>query len=690
MPEAPDQSADSILYLGTDPALRDLLRASAAALGASLRGCRTLAGLALAASLDPPQLLVLEAAALGPRRTPGHVLDRVQEESGVRPPLLCLGDMPSGALEGVQTVLQPPFDDRRLAQALEELLRRPRLEVSRVLLLGDSPVQESLHGRLLRGAGMRVEWVSDPGQIEAVVERLRPHLAILDLDMEAGEGSLDTRLRDCPACGDLPIVFLSGEPSDGEGLAGRRIGGDDYLVKPVEPGQLIATVRACLGGGGQGGVPEVIPPAAEAPGAALVQSAVHFLQRLDKELAEGWGPGPGQAILYLAPDQDLEALAGAVPGDVVGFQRVLADHLAPLVEAGDRAAWLSDLGLALWVTRRDDAEVMAFAQRVLQSLTSSTAGVPPSRGGLSLGVGAFLPPADDAHTLISRAQAACARARSAGGGRVLVHQCPGDADLPLRAGELRATGADEAIAPLLRRALAGDGFRLLYQPILPLRKVTEQRYEVLLRLRTPEGVIIPPLTFLPVAQRLGLLPVLDRWVLSGALRVLRQERDLGRPTRFLIHQTPESLAAPNWLDGVRDEILRFDLIRQRPLLELSAEGILASEVKVRHLFPELARLGIEVCLTGITDGKDHLRLIRRRHVTCVKLAPGLTAQGTLRGLKATVEALHELGVSVIASGVEDPETIGRVWSSGVDYIQGNLIQFPEETLDFNFGETSLH
>jgi EAL domain-containing protein (putative c-di-GMP-specific phosphodiesterase class I)/CheY-like chemotaxis protein len=686
MRQAPDQGVKSVLYLGTDPALWDLLRASIAGSGVSLRGCRTLAGLALAASLEPVEVLILEATALAPGRTPGHVLDRVQAASGVRPLLLCLGDAGEGPLEGGRFVLHPPFDQRRLAQALEGLLHRPRPEGSRLLLLGDSPIQDDYYARLLRGAGMRVERVSDPGQIESTVERLRPHLAILDLDMEAGEGDLGGRLRDCPACQDLPIVFLSGDLSDGEGVSGRRIGGDDYLVKPVEPHQLIATVRARVGGG-EG--PEAGPSVPEGPGAGLVQTAVHFLQRLDKEVVDRRGPAPGEAILYLEPDEGLDALAGAELGDVAVYQRVLVDRLVTLVEPRDRGAWLSDLGLALWVTRRDAAEVAAFAERVLRALESAQAAGQRPLPGLSLGIGAFLPPADDAHTLISRAQSACAQARAAGGARVVVHHCPGDLAPAGDIADGAVNWADEAIAPLLRRALEGEGFRLLYQPILPLRKVADRRYEVLLRLRTPEGVIIPPLTFLPVARRLGLLPALDRWVLSGALRVLRQERDAGRPTRFLIHQTPESLASPSWLDWVREEILRLDLIRQRPLLVFSAQGILANEVQARHLFPDLARLGIEVCLTGITDSKGLLRLIRRRGITCVKLARELASQGTPRVLKAVVEALHGLGVCVIASGIEDPETIGRVWSSGVDYIQGNLIQFPEETLDFNFGETAL-
>ncbi len=699
MLESPGQGVNPLLYLGTDPALLDLLRASAAGLGVSLRGCRTLAGLVLAASLEPPRVLILEAGCLTPGRTPDELLDRVQAESGVRPLLFCLGDGGQSAQDGDQCVLQPPFDAGRLTETLRGLLQRPLPETARVLLIGDSPIQDAFHAHLLRGAGIRTDLVSDPGRIRAAVARLRPHLAILDLDMEtAGEGPLDSRIRDCPGCQDLPIVFLSGDLPYSQGLEGRQIGGDDYLVRPVAPEHLVATVRARLSGAG--GL-EAGPSALDAPGGGLVLTGTHFLQRLDKAVVDGPMPGSGQAILYLEPVLDVSAPgrpgdsgspAGAPPGEVIGYQRDLVSLLGRLMEPGDRAAWLSDQGLALWVSRRDDTEVAELADRILRALARSPveARSHPALRTVGVGVGSFLPAADDAQTLVSRAQSACARARVAGGARVVIHECPGD-DIPaLGERDAASGGVDRAIAPLLRRALAGEGFRLVYQPILPLRKLSDQRYEVLLRLRTPEGAIIPPLTFLPVAQRLGLLPALDRWVLSGALRVLRQERDAGRPTRFLIHQTPESLATPNWLNWVRDEILRLDLVRQRPVLEFSAQGILAHEAQARQLFPELTRLGIEICLTGITDSKDLLRLIRRRRVVCVKLARELASQGTLRGLRSMVEGLHELGARVIASGIEEPEMIGRVWSSGVDYIQGNLIQFPEETLEFNFGETSLH
>jgi len=310
--------------------------------------------------------------------------------------------------------------------------------------------------------------------------------------------------------------------------------------------------------------------------------------------------------------------------------------------------------------------------------------VPPRAGvariSLSIGIGSLLPSVDNALTLLSRAQSACEAAQRAGGDRVLVHRTLDDPAM---------SGGEFGDAPLLRllqRALAGSGFELVYQPILSLRKAHQERYEVLLRLRTPQGDIIPPLTFLPVARRCGLLPDLDRWVLSKALQTLRQERDAGRRTRLMIHQCAASLAEPGWLQGVRDEILRLDLIHQRPVLEFNARDLLADEDQARLLFPELGRLRIEVCLAGVTDSEDVLGLIARRPIGSVKLAHTLARRETGARLRLLVQALHQRGARVIAAGIEDPEVIGRIWSSGVDYIQGNFIQFPEDTLCFNFQE----
>ena len=244
---------------------------------------------------------------------------------------------------------------------------------------------------------------------------------------------------------------------------------------------------------------------------------------------------------------------------------------------------------------------------------------------------------------------------------------------------------DVRILEWVRGGLTGPGFHLVYQPIVSLHRHHE-RYEALLRLTAPTGEVLPPLKFLPVVARHGMLPDLDRWVLGAALATLRRERDAGRPTRLVVFQSGASLAVPDWLDWLRAEVARLDLIRQRPALEFSLPEILENEDQARLLFPELGRLGIEVCLAGVTDHRDCLGLIARRPIRTAKLARELVANRDSTRLAALVDALHQRHARVIAAGIETPDAIGYAWSSGVDYVQGNLIQPPQEALNFRFHE----
>lgn len=248
-----------------------------------------------------------------------------------------------------------------------------------------------------------------------------------------------------------------------------------------------------------------------------------------------------------------------------------------------------------------------------------------------------------------------------------------------------APAGDAAVLGWVQSALVGPGFHLVYQPIVSLHRHHE-RYEALLRLTNPSGEVLLPPTFLPIAARHGLLPPLDRWVLGAGLATLRREREAGRPTRLVVFQSGASLSEPNWLDWLRTEVARLDLIRQRPAVEFSLADILENEDQARLVFPELGRLGIEVCLAGVTDHRDCLGLIARRPIRTAKLARDLIANRDAPRLAALVDALHQRHARVIAAGIETPDAIGFAWRSGVDYVQGHFIQPPHAVLKFRFDE----
>lgn len=703
MPQIELTSTARVAVLGLDPAAARRLEDRLAEDGIVPRIFRTVAGLTLALGAEPIRVLVMANEVLPPGERPEALPDRLERAAGVRPETIYLAPRGFGGPAGT-TVFHPPFPIESIAESIVVSLASLPPQPSRVLLVGDSLVQDAALAASLRGAGIQTLRLDGTAGLADSVHRFRPHVAVIDLDMASPDAHAPSALiRDCPGYEDIPVVYLSSDATGDGGFDPRRIGGDDYLLKPLGPGRLLATVRSRLehsvlmsadmtldltSGGSVSGT-------AIRPG-AVGMSRMHFMQRLDQEVAERVEPGPGQAVIYIEPHRAEESGSASVNLSSEAQRRTLAALIRGVTAPGDRGAWLNEHGFALWVERDEETAVVALAERIAMAVQvmadrEGTERVPPA---VRIGIGSFHPRADNAQTLISRAQAACVQAAAearAGGGQgspICIYRSLEPAAQGVASGA--GDAAEGLILDLLRKALSGQGFRLVYQPVLSLRRAVHQRYEVLLRLHAPDGVIIPPLSFLPVAERFGLLPEIDRWVLKGALQTLRAERDAGRPTQLMIHQTPASMASPDWLGWLRGEILRLDLVRQRPMVEFPARDILAHEDQARIVFPDLAKLGIDICLAGVTDDPSVFELIDRRPVQCVKLAHELVTKGTGRALRACVSRLQERGARVIAAGIEDPETIGRVWSSGVDYIQGNFIQFPEEALSFNFTDTQLH
>ena len=683
MPDTNTFIGETVFYFGVDLTLLRTLRDHLGERSIALRAVRTLAGLMLAAGSRPVPVLILEPGILRPGRSVNAILDRLEKGTGLRPHLVCLvGAAPPvergiDQCPGAVMTVAAPWDGARIAEQVVALMTAQRPRPGRVLVV-DALTPERLEiVATLRRGGVLVEQASDLHQVIPALERAPCDLILLDLNLyQDDHRDLAAAIRAHPAADELPIVFLSAEASPEHHGEVLHLGEDDYLARPLDYDHLLATVRRRL--------EQVLSQAASATGAArdrLLLSRTQLIKRLDHAILAHPVTGSGQAVFCIRVDGS-PVLGAAGETDAGPLRPLVTDLIRSTAGTAQRGACRGDGELLLWVRCASNSAVVTLAEAIQQAAGALV--VPPRAGvariSLSIGIGSLLPSVDNALTLLSRAQSACEAAQRAGGDRVLVHRTLDDPAM---------SGGEFGDAPLLRllqRALAGSGFELVYQPILSLRKAHQERYEVLLRLRTPQGDIIPPLTFLPVARRCGLLPDLDRWVLSKALQTLRQERDAGRRTRLMIHQCVASLAEPGWLQGVRDEILRLDLIHQRPVLEFNARDLLADEDQARLLFPELGRLRIEVCLAGVTDSEDVLGLIARRPIGSVKLAHALARRESGARLRVLVQALHQRGARVIAAGIEDPEVIGRIWSSGVDYIQGNFIQFPEDTLCFNFQE----
>jgi len=185
------------------------------------------------------------------------------------------------------------------------------------------------------------------------------------------------------------------------------------------------------------------------------------------------------------------------------------------------------------------------------------------------------------------------------------------------------------------------------------------------------------------------MPEIDRRVVTCALDQAQACCGAHTGLQILIRQTLDSAGSHRWVTWLRDEIAQRDLIHHRPALIFDLDDVAARLDYARIRFAELRQLGIDICLNRMDDSPRAMQILAQLPVSLARLDPGALREMTSARLTALVETVHGSGAALIAAAIEDPQSIGRVWGCGVDFIQGNYIQPAGEGFDFDFVGSEL-
>ncbi|MEJ2388733.1 MAG: EAL domain-containing protein [Chromatiaceae bacterium] len=679
------QKAPRICYLGTDSTLSDELEAPLAQHGLKLQRFAGELELITAPSHSGMcHVLIVDMQRGAAEGQLAEFLDRLKVRFGSTPVLVCIAqandiEVRLQALRvGVKAVFPVPVVAKELVDKLVELAGVGSAMHYRVLIVDDEPVPALFAARVLEKARIETMTVTDPLKVLDALGSFRPDLLVMDLYMPSASGvELTTLIRENDAFFDIPIVFVSGEKDAEKQVEALNVGGDEFLSKPVDPTHLVRTVkhriRAARAARGKVGAATVRDDATG------LFNRRYCLRRLDRWITEQGGHGPGEGVLYIQLDEAdrIHAELGIVAVDpLLGHAaRVLREETGP----DDVVTRFGDHSFALIVSRPDRKALLGLADQLRKAISADAIEVEGRsvRLKVSIGVGFFDPPADDALTMISRAEKACAKASDTGGDRVETWVSV----VPPQRGAMR----DQQIAHLIDASLGSGGFELFYQPMLALRRRHAERYETFLRLRAPDGEYIPPFDFIPVALRHGLMARIDRWVMGRALEVLQERQLGGRVPTLFVYQTLTGLEDPAWVSWLRDEIRERDLIKARPTLQFQLRDLLDHLDLAKERFPQLQKLYLTLCVTQFEDDPAAFDAVERLRIPMVKLSFRIVSGLEVGRLTQLVSRLHGMDCTVIAAGIEDAPTVGRVWSCGVDLIQGNFIQPAAEDLGFDFG-----
>ena len=233
----------------------------------------------------------------------------------------------------------------------------------------------------------------------------------------------------------------------------------------------------------------------------------------------------------------------------------------------------------------------------------------------------------------------------------------------------------------LRQALDRDELQLYCQPILALRPPGGfAMAEVLVRLREEETLMLPPGDFLPVFEHFGMMPELDRWVVSHVLRWLAGARPGGFRS-FSVNLSVQTIGDPEFPGFVAAELRSMGIAPAALTFEIEESSVLARTASAAQFAAAVKAGGCKVAIDGFGQRSVSFAPLKTLRVDYVKV-DGSIVRNLLRSgvaeqkLKAIVRVGEAIGLGVIAECVEETDILARLKLLNVGYAQGFGIARP--------------
>lgn len=381
--------------------------------------------------------------------------------------------------------------------------------------------------------------------------------------------------------------------------------------------------------------------------------------------------------------KDVNDIFGHSAGDAV--LRTVAERLVAI--AGNEALVARSGGdefLVLHHGALGQAEIQDTVQRMLASLSQSIAVRELNIFiGASIGVASYPDQSTDSDQLLCNADLALYQAKASGRGQFRIF------DNELR----QAIDTRSEIERDLRIALAENQFELAYQPIHSSKRNCIEGYEALIRWRHPRKGLLPPSEFLAVAEDMGLTEDIGTFVLN---RACEQFSCLPDNLSIAVNVSPLQFRSTKMIESLTAALTRSGLSPKRLILEITESAILSSESVITKVFQDVRDLGVGLALDDFGTGFSSLSHLQRFDFDIVKIdrsfvSSMLNSKRNLAIVHGILSMCRDLGIKVIAEGIEHLWQIKTLKADGCDLMQGYHFGRPTSFADIvsDIGAQSL-
>ncbi|MGY3451184.1 EAL domain-containing protein [Bradyrhizobium sp. USDA 4353] len=233
----------------------------------------------------------------------------------------------------------------------------------------------------------------------------------------------------------------------------------------------------------------------------------------------------------------------------------------------------------------------------------------------------------------------------------------------------------------LDRALAANEFKPYLQPTFNLRTGDIVGCEILARWEKPDGRLLPPMSFIPLAESSGRIERLTWQILKTALRELQPELRQDKLFKLSVNITPRHLLGDGFVDDLRKVVASSSVSTRQVVLEVTEREELADLTKATDVVKELGEFGFRIALDDVGIGHSGLSTIQRLGARILKIdkffVDAITRdQSAVVVVQMLVALARELDMSVVAEGIEHAEQVTALLACGVEEGQGYLVAPP--------------
>jgi diguanylate cyclase (GGDEF)-like protein len=396
----------------------------------------------------------------------------------------------------------------------------------------------------------------------------------------------------------------------------------------------------------------------------------HFMERLRSTLETRAG-NPSGAVLHIGLDRfkTVNDTFGHATGDLL-LKAVTrrASELVPSPHLLARSG--GDEFTLLWAGPVGKSELDILAGRLIEQI-SDPYEIHGNRLtiGASIGIAIMEDTSIDSDVIMQRADAALHHAKKAGRGIHCFYEASLEAKLRSR----------QKLEMELWEALARQEFQIVYQPQFELGSRTLIGVEALLRWQHPERGMIPPDTFIPIAEEIGLMNSLGEWILNEACKeVVRWPK----PLKLSVNVSPVQFAHGDFAKTVEKVLARTGFSANRLILEITETLFMQEGSVVQRCLQELKESGIGFALDDFGTGYSSLGYLRKFPLDAIKIDRSFTIgvpqdPQSVAIVQAVIALGRSLGMRLVAEGLETPEQTEALQALGCHDGQGYGLGRPQ-------------